>query len=41
MLKSIISTVNVLAFFILIGCSNKNETKDLERQEILELKALN
>jgi hypothetical protein len=39
MLKSIISTVNVLAFFILIGCSNKNETKDLERQEILELKA--
>ncbi len=39
MLKSIISTVIVLAFFILIGCSNQNETKDLERQEILELKA--
>ncbi|MFN5423958.1 MAG: hypothetical protein ACK5A2_01105 [Bacteroidota bacterium] len=39
MLKSFIRTVNVLAFFILIGCSNKNETKDLERQEILELKA--
>lgn len=39
MLKSIIRTVNVLAFFILIGCSNKTETKDLERQDILDLKA--
>jgi len=39
MLKSFIRTVNVLAFFILIGCSNKTETKDLERQDILDLKA--
>jgi ferric iron reductase protein FhuF len=39
MLKSIIITANALAFFFLIGCSNKTETKAFTRQDISEVKA--
>jgi len=39
MLKSIILTANALAFFFLIGCSNKTETKAFTRQDISEVKA--
>ena len=39
MLKSIILTANALAFFFLIGCSNKTDTKEFTRQDISEVKA--
>jgi hypothetical protein len=39
MLKSIINTANALAFFFLIGCSNKTDTKEFTRQDISEVKA--
>jgi hypothetical protein len=39
MLKSIIITANALAFFFLMSCSNKTETKAFTRQDISEVKA--
>ena len=39
MTKSIINTANALAFFFLIGCSNKTDTKEFTRQDISEVKA--
>jgi hypothetical protein len=39
MLKSIILTANALAFFFLISCSNKTETKAFTRQDISVVKA--
>lgn len=39
MLKSIILTANALAFFFLIGCSNKTDTKAFTRQDIAVVKA--
>jgi hypothetical protein len=39
MFKSIILTANALAFFFLIGCSNKTDTKEFTRQDISEVKA--
>jgi ferric iron reductase protein FhuF len=39
MLKSILITANAFAFFFLISCSNKTETKAFTRQDISEVKA--
>lgn len=39
MTKSIINTANALAFFFLISCSNKTDTKEFTRQDISEVKA--
>ena len=39
MFKSIILTANALAFFFLISCSNKTDTKEFTRQDISEVKA--
>lgn len=39
MLKSIIITANAVAFFFLIGCSNKTDTKAFTRQDIAVVKA--
>jgi len=39
MLKSILITANAFAFFFLISCSNKTETKAFTRQDISVVKA--
>lgn len=39
MLKSIIITANAVAFFFLISCSNKTDTKAFTRQDIVVVKA--